>query len=139
MDKKLLMIDDDAGIARVVSVGLIARELGMEFRAITSPLIANEVFAAYRPDIVIIDMAEKDGIEVLSKILATGVPTKVVLTSGFGDVYLRLGIGVTKFHGIEGVPLLKKPFRRAELIELLNMTLQVCPANRHEWGPQPYR
>ena len=126
------MIDDDAGIARVVSVGLIARELGMEFRAITSPLIANEVFAAYRPDIVIIDMAEKDGIEVLSKILATGVPTKVVLTSGLGDVYLRLGIGVTKCHGIEGVPLLKKPFRRAELIELLNMTLQVCPANRHE-------
>jgi CheY-like chemotaxis protein len=48
------MIDDDAGIAMVV--GLIARELGMEFLAITSPLIANEVFAAYRPDIVIIDM-----------------------------------------------------------------------------------
>lgn len=133
MGKKLLMIDDDAGIARVVSVGLIARELGMEFRAITGPLTANEVFAAYRPDIVIIDMimAEKDGIEVLSKILATGVPTKVVLISGFSNVYLRPGIGVTKFHGIEGVPLLKKPFRRAELIELLNMLLQVCPANRH--------
>jgi hypothetical protein len=46
MGKKLLMIDDDAGIAMVV--GLIARELGMEFLAITSPLIANEVFAAYR-------------------------------------------------------------------------------------------
>jgi CheY-like chemotaxis protein len=120
MSKKLLMIDDDSGIARVV--GLIARELGMEFRAIASPLIANEVFAAYRPDIVIIDMimTEKDGIEVLSEILATGIPTKVVLTSGFGDAYLRLGVGVAKFHGTEGVPLLKKPFRRAELMELLN-------------------
>jgi two-component system, OmpR family, response regulator MtrA len=120
MGKKLLMIDDDAGIAGVV--GLVARELGMEFRTIASPLTAKEVFAAYRPDIVIIDMimAEKDGIDVLSEILATGIPTKVVLTSGFGDSHLRLGVGVAKFHGKEGVPLLKKPFRRAELIELLN-------------------
>jgi hypothetical protein len=54
MGKKLLMIDDDAGIARVV--GLAARELGMEFRAIASPLTAKEMFAAYRPDMVIIDM-----------------------------------------------------------------------------------
>jgi len=120
MGKKLLMIDDDAGIARVV--GLIARQLGMEFQTITNPLIANEVFAAYRPDIVIVDMimAEKDGIEVLSEILATGIPTKVVLTSGFGDAYMRLGLSLAKFHGTEGVSLLKKPFRRAELIELLN-------------------
>jgi CheY-like chemotaxis protein len=120
MGKKLLMIDDDAGIARVV--GLVARELGMEFQATNTPVTAAEVFADYRPDIVIIDMimTEKDGIDVLTEILAAGIPTKIVLTSGYGDAYLRLATGVAKFHGTERVAILKKPFRRAELIDLLN-------------------
>jgi two-component system, OmpR family, response regulator MtrA len=120
MGKRLLMIDDDAGIARVV--GLVARALGMEFQATNTPLTAAEAFADYRPDIVIIDMimAEKDGLDVLTEILATGIPTWIVLTSGYGDTYLRLGIGVAKFHGADRVSILKKPFRRAELIDLLN-------------------
>ena len=54
MGKRLLMIDDDAGIAKVV--GLIARVLGMDFQATDTPLIAAEVFADYRPNIVMIDM-----------------------------------------------------------------------------------
>jgi FixJ family two-component response regulator len=120
MGKRLLMIDDDAGIANVV--GLIARLLGMDFQATDTPLIAAEVFADYRPNIVMIDMImpEKDGLDVLSEILATGIPTWIVLTSGYGDTYLRLGMGVAKFHGADRVSILKKPFRRAELIDLLN-------------------
>ena len=43
-------------------------------------------------------MPEKDGIDVLNEILLTGIPVKVVLTSGYSDSYLRLAEGVAKFH-----------------------------------------
>jgi CheY-like chemotaxis protein len=114
MAKKLLMIDDQAGITRIV--GLVARELGIEFKAINSSLAATEVFLEYRPNIVIIDMImpEKDGLDVLNEILTTGIPTQIVLTSDFGDGFLKLGTGLAAFHGTQ-VSTLEKPFRRTAL------------------------
>jgi hypothetical protein len=49
----------------------------------------------------------------------TGIPVKIVLTSGFSDSYLRLAEGVAKFHENEDVSVLRKPFRREELVTLL--------------------
>jgi two-component system, OmpR family, response regulator MtrA len=116
---KLLIIDDEVGLTKVV--GLIARQLGMEFRTLNTSLAATEAFIDYQPDIVIIDMImpDKDGIEVLNEIMLTGIPTRIVLTTGHGKAYLRLAEGVAKFHGDEQVHFLKKPFRRTDLVELL--------------------
>ena len=124
MPKKLLIIDDQAGITKVV--GLIARQLGLEFKALNSSLTATEEFIEYRPDILMLDMImpEKDGIDVLNEILLTGIPARIVLTSGYSDAYLRLGEGVAKFHESGQVSVLKKPFRRADLVELLNTLSQ---------------
>jgi len=124
MPKKLLIIDDQAGITKVV--GLIARQLGLEFKALNSSMTATEEFIEYRPDILMLDMImpEKDGIDVLNEILLTGIPARIVLTSGYSDAYLRLGEGVAKFHESGHVSVLKKPFRRADLVELLNTLSQ---------------
>jgi CheY-like chemotaxis protein len=119
MGKRLLIIDDQAGITKVV--GLIAEQLGMEFKAINSSVNATETFISFKPDVLMLDMImpEKDGIDVLNEVLLTGIPTKIVLTSGFSDAYLRLAEGVAKFHDKDQVSILKKPFRRQELIALL--------------------
>ena len=119
MPQKLLIIDDQAGITKVV--GLIANQLGMESRALTSSLNATEAFIEYRPDIVILDMImpEKDGIDVLNEILLTGIPCKIILTSGYSDAYLRLAKGIARFHDSDRVHILRKPFRREELADLL--------------------
>lgn len=119
MSKKLLIVDDQAGITRVV--GLIVKQLGMEFRAVNSPLKATDEFISYQPDILILDMImpEKDGIDVLNEILLTGIPANIVLTSGYSEAYLRLAEGVAKFYDSSTVSVLKKPFRRAELVRLL--------------------
>lgn len=119
MSKKLLIVDDQAGITKVV--GLIAEQLGMDFRAVNSPLKATDEFIKYRPDILILDMImpEKDGIDVLNEILLTGIPARIVLTSAYSEAYLRLAEGVAKFYDSENVSVLKKPFRRAELVRLL--------------------
>jgi DNA-binding NtrC family response regulator len=131
MSERLLIIDDEVGLTKVV--GLVARQLGMEFRAINTSLAATEVFIDYQPDIVIIDMVmpDKDGIDVLDEIMLTGTPTRIVLTTGHGEAYLRLAEDVAKFHGGELVHFLRKPFRRHELIELLkNITdTQALAAN----------
>jgi FixJ family two-component response regulator len=71
-------------------------------------------------------MPGKDGIDVLNEILATGVQSKIVLVSGYGDGYLNLAEGLGAFHGSERFPILKKPFRNAELVDLLKGML--CPS-----------
>ena len=116
MAKKLLIIDDQAGITK--AVGLLAQQLGLEFRALNSSSHATETFIEYRPDIVILDMImpEKDGIDVLNEILLTGIPARIVVTSGLSEAYLRLAEGVAKFHDFDRVSVLKKPFRREALL-----------------------
>ena len=119
MAKKLLVIDDQTGITKVVE--LIARQLGLTVRSLNSSAEATETFIAFQPDVLMLDMImpEKDGIDVLNEILLTGIPVKVVLTSGFSDSYLRLAEGVARFHENPNVSVLRKPFRRDELIKLL--------------------
>jgi CheY-like chemotaxis protein len=119
MAKKLLVIDDQTGITKVVE--MIARQLGLETQSLNSSGQATETFIAFRPDILMLDMImpEKDGIDVLNEVLLTGMPVKVVLTSGFSESYLRLAEGVAKFHDNPNVSVLRKPFRREELLNLL--------------------
>ena len=117
--RKLLIVDDDAGLAKAYA--RIGTDAGFEVQVVSDPLQATEAFLEFKPDVAMIDMImpEKDGIDVLNEILLTGLPVKVVLTSGFSDSYLRLAEGVAKFHDNPNVSILRKPFRREELIELL--------------------
>ena len=119
MAKKLLVIDDQTGITKVVE--MIARQLGLSVRSLNSSAEATETFIEFRPDVLLLDMImpEKDGIDVLNEILLTGIPVKVVLTSGFSDSYLRLAEGLAKFHDNDNVTILRKPFRREELVKVL--------------------
>ncbi len=120
MAKKLLVIDDQTGITKVIE--MIARQLGLNVRSLNSSAEATEAFITFKPDVLMLDMImpEKDGIDVLNEVLLTGLPVKVILTSGFSNSYLRLAEGVAKFHEHPDVAVLRKPFRREELIELLS-------------------
>jgi len=119
MNRKLLVVDDQVGLTRVIR--LVAEELGYETRITNSPLNATDIFMAFRPDVVILDMImpDKDGIDVLNELLLTGHRTRLVLTSGLSDAFLRLAEGVARFHQVEHVDVLRKPFRREELAALL--------------------
>ncbi len=119
MSRKLLVVDDQAGITRVIS--LIASELGYDVTVLNDPTQATEAFIDCKPDVLLLDMVmpEKDGIDVLNEILLTGIASRVVLTSGFSDAYLRLAQSVARFHDLEDVSVLRKPFRKQELVSLL--------------------
>jgi CheY-like chemotaxis protein len=119
MSKKLMVIDDAVGFTRVIE--MIAQQLGFSVRSLNDPMQAIAAFVEFKPDVLVLDMImpEKDGIDVLHEILTTGIPASIVLTSGYGESYLRLAKGLAKFHQIPDVSVLHKPFRRSELVRLL--------------------
>lgn len=128
MAQKLLVIDDQKGVARVV--GLVGAELGYETRIETRPEEAAETFITFQPDVVVLDMImpEKDGIDVLQELLVVGSAFRLVLTSGFSTGYLQLAEQVARMHGMTGVTVLRKPFRRDDLRSALRPEWPVIPA-----------
>jgi CheY-like chemotaxis protein len=120
MEKRLLIVDDDGGLTRIVA--LTADTLGISTTQVNNPLQALDSFVQLKPQVLILDifMPEQDGIDVLNEILLTGIPTRVVLTTGGGDELLRLAQDTIRFHGLPEAPVLQKPFRRAELVEVLS-------------------
>ena len=122
-DKKLLVIDDQAGICAVIA--RVAASLELNTRMIQDPLRATEAFIDFAPDVVILDMImpEKDGIDLLHEMLPIGLPAKFILMSGYGVSYMRLARAVAAFHDVEQPAVLTKPFRRDALMGLLRATL----------------
>jgi CheY-like chemotaxis protein len=121
MEKRLLIVDDDVPLTRVAA--LTADTLGIRSVQVNDPARALDGFVALRPQVVILDifMPEQDGIDVLNEILLTGIPTQIVLTTGGGEDLLRLAQDAIRFHGMAEAPVLQKPFRRAELVEVLSL------------------
>ncbi len=119
MEKRLLVVDDDARLTSIVS--LTATQLGFVTRQCNHSAEALDAFIEFKPHIAMIDlfMPEMDGIDVLHEFLLTGIPTQIVLTSGLGEELLPLAQEVTRFHGAEDPVFLPKPFRRAELVEVI--------------------
>ena len=120
MSKRILIVDDQVGLTRVI--GMVAKQAGFEPMIVNAPQDAIQAFLDFRPQFVMVDMImpEMDGIDVLNQILLTQEPTRVILTSGYGNAYLRLGKAVAEFHDMRKVSVLRKPFRREELLTLLD-------------------
>ncbi len=116
---KLLIVDDHAGMA--VSIQMVAEALGFACQTVNDPEEATAAYVAFKPDILILDMMmpEKDGLEVLQEVLRTRVPSRIILISGYGDGFLQLGRQMARGYQKQVVELLKKPFRREDLVLLL--------------------
>jgi len=117
--RRLLVVDDQKGITKIVRA--IAGDLGYEVMEINDAALAAEAFAAFKPDTLVLDiiMPETDGLDVLNEVLVIDPSVKVVLISGYGDTFLRLGRSVSDFHGNSTARVLRKPFRADELRALL--------------------
>jgi PAS domain S-box-containing protein len=90
MTKKILVVDDEEGIRKVLSVSL--RDKGYEVSTADSGKEALNVFAQTQPEIVLTDirMPEIDGLQLLQSIKAKSPDTEVVMISGYGDMELAI-------------------------------------------------
>jgi len=119
MSKKILVVDDHDSITRIVAK--TATSLGYEVLTINDPTVAFAAFDRFNPDVLMIDlvMPEVDGIDILHEILALGTTARIVVMSGHGQTYLRLGKEVGTFHDCPDIVTLAKPFRRSDLVNVL--------------------
>lgn len=87
---RLLLIDDEPGIRRMMSLDLSAD--GYQVRTAEDGQSGLLAFAAERPDIVLTDlkMPGMDGIEVLRSIKAQSPETEVIVITGHGDLELAI-------------------------------------------------
>ena len=117
--RKLLIVDDDVALSKAYERTAIA--LGFQVQVVNDSRIATETFLMFRPDLMVLDlmMPETDGIDVLNEVLLTGLPVRIIVTSGFGDDVLQLARDAAAFHASDRVSVLKKPIRHAELEQAL--------------------
>ena len=106
----VLVVDDDASLAEMLSI--VLRQEGFESRIVGRGDDALEVFRAFRPDLVLLDLMlpGKDGIDVCKEIRAeSGVPIVMLTAKGDTiDVVLGLESGADDY--------IVKPFKPKELV-----------------------
>lgn len=90
MDKKLLLVDDEEGIRKVLGIALA--DMGYEVLLAENGARAMEIFRKERPLIVLTDikMPVMDGIELLRKIKEDNPDAQVIMLTGHGDMDLAI-------------------------------------------------
>ncbi len=101
MDKKLLLVDDEAGIRKVLSITL--SDIGYDVFTAENGDQALKIFRKELPPIVLTDikMPGMDGIELLQKIKQESPDTEVIMITGHGD--MELAIKSLKYRAIDFV------------------------------------
>jgi DNA-binding response OmpR family regulator len=125
--KKIIIVDDDADIVRIVSTMLA----GQGWQVLTA-LGGEEALSAIRrerPDLMLLDimMPHMTGIEVLREARRIAPQMRVVMITAFGDVgsYLEaMDLGACEY--------INKPFETEELLAMIrNVTTQAMGASPH--------
>ncbi len=101
MDNKLLLVDDEEGIRKVLGISL--SDIGYQVLTAANGEEALEIFRRENPPIVLTDikMPVMDGIELLRKIKDENPDTEVIMITGHGD--MDLAIKSLKYRAIDFV------------------------------------
>ena len=101
MEKKLLLVDDEEGIRKVLGISLA--DMGYEVFTAANGEDALETFRQKIPPIVLTDikMPGMGGIELLQKIKHENPDTEVIMITGHGD--MDLAIKSLKYRAIDFV------------------------------------
>lgn len=106
--EKLLLVDDDSDVRDIVCRVLV--ELGYDVREAGGGQEALAVLADFKPDLLLVDFAmpNMNGAEVVSTARSRNADLKILFLSGHAEsAALESAVG--------DAPLLRKPFRPAEL------------------------
>jgi len=114
--EKLLLVDDDADVRDIVC--RVLAELGYDVREASDGRNALAMLKEFKPDLLLVDFAmpNMNGAEVVSAARARNADLKIVFLSGYADsAALESAVG--------DAPLLRKPFRPAELASAVRTAL----------------
>ncbi len=90
MDYKLLLVDDEEGIRKVLGIALA--DMGYQVESAADGAAGLSLFKKQRPDIVITDikMPVMDGVTLLQQIKRISPDTEVIMLTGHGDMDLAI-------------------------------------------------
>jgi signal transduction histidine kinase len=90
MEKSILLVDDEEGIRKVLSIVLC--DMGYHVLTAQNGVEALRIFKDERPPIVLTDikMPEMDGIELLRRLKQVSADTEVIMITGHGDMDLAI-------------------------------------------------
>ena len=90
MEKSILLVDDEEGIRKVLSIALC--DMGYHVLTAQNGVEALRIFKDERPPIVLTDikMPEMDGIELLRRLKQVSADTEVIMITGHGDMDLAV-------------------------------------------------
>ena len=119
MDKSILLVDDEEGIRKVLSIALA--DLGYQVHTAENGAEALRVFEAKQPPIVLTDikMPEMDGIELLRRLKKISPDTEIIMITGHGD--MNLAIKSVKY---EATDFVTKPINDEVLEIALNRAVE---------------
>ena len=119
-NKKILVVDDDESLRRVIEYNI--SEEGYDVLASDSGKKGLEIFKKHEIDLVITDlqMPEMDGIELIKQIRAIAPSAMVIVITAFGTV--DTAVESMKLGAFEYIT---KPFNREELKIIVKKALEV--------------
>lgn len=119
----ILIVDDDNAVR--MSLGLMLKQSGMEWKAVGNEADALAAVRTHEPEIVILDMnltigtTGRQGLELLRKIKVLAPECEVLLISAWGTIPLAvegMNLGATDF--------ITKPWSNADVMAKINRILE---------------
>lgn len=122
-DHRILIVDDERSVCLVVQ--RICEDLGLDAQYANSADEATQQALTWKPNLLIVDMVmpDTDGLDLLSGLLAAGEDVRAIVMSGYGMGFMNLAAALPKFYQAGRIWKLSKPFRKAEMVELVRTAL----------------
>lgn len=116
---KLLIIDDDELVGQTLRN--IAEQCGFDVIFTDTALAFYEQLTLFEPDLIMVDliMPDIDGVQLIERLADINHNAKLIIVSGAGKRVVNSSALSAQEHGLEIAGLLNKPFRAAEVRQIL--------------------
>jgi CheY-like chemotaxis protein len=116
-----------------MAIADLCRTLGVRAVISADGETAHEMLRRHRPDGVIVDvmMPDEDGYEALKEVAGYDSRLPVLLITGHGEPWLRMGATLARAHGLAEVHTCAKPVRTPALAGFIGI---VTANTAHESG-----
>ena len=115
----MLVVDDRKDVATTLAA--LCRAIGFRAEAASDGEPMRVLLERFRPDCLIVDimMPDEDGYEALKEIAAFDPRIAVLLVTGYGDTWLRMGVTLGRAQGLQLVQAAAKPVRADDIRSFL--------------------
>ena len=125
----VLVIDDRPDVASTLAA--ICRAIGCRAEAASAGEPVRMLLDRFHPDCVIVDimMPDQDGYEALKEVAGFDPRIPVLLMTGHGDNWLRMGVTLGRAQGLRFVQAAAKPVHAADIRRFLDASAAHRSAN----------